>query len=207
MFSTLKDLPDGAIGIAAAACLHFTMCYTVLAPRAMEVQFEEEVTPSCMAMLQGEEDRAIADARQDDAKARDKARRELNQLEQKLNAYDQLKGLSRDSGLEELMKLFGVPDYGPSQTDIAALRRAADDMRTALRSQPDFSHLRASASQVMQTCSCAALQAAAGKRTSYAISLASFRLIEPEEISNVSDTALRFAKGSACAGQLPWRKG
>lgn len=204
MLSFFRDLPDGALGLMVALALHFGLCYVVLAPRAMEAQLESEVTPVCTASLSAEQDRALSEAQQEDAQTRSRARLELGRLETQLNAFQQVSDLYRQSGINDLLGSFGVSTQTVSSEEIAALRRQAEGLRSILNRAPDFSALQASATELLQTCTCAALQAAAGKRTSYAISLATFRLVEPDDVSGVTDATLRAAGGSSC-GELPWR--
>lgn len=205
MFATLRDLPDGAIGLMAAGTLHFALCYGVLAPRAMEAHFEKAVTPQCTAMLSAEQDAAISRAQRDHAEKRNRALGELSRIDQQIAAREQLHRLNDKSGLTGLMSAMGFPATAIGTGDLPALKQQASLLRDALNRAPDFSHLRADTSALARTCSCAAMQAAAGKRTSYAISLASFRLIEPSEISQTSQGALRIAQGSAC-GAPAWRQ-
>ena len=204
MMSVVRDLPDGTFGLILAGACHFAVCYTVLAPRAMEAHLNAEVTPICTATLAAEQNRALENAREEDSRARLRTQRELGRVETQLNALEQVTSVYEQSGLNDLFGALGVPTQSISNGDLAALRAQADQMRSVLQSVPDFSHLTASAGQLLQTCSCAAFQAVAGQRTSYAISLATFRLIEPAEVVGVTDATLRAVGGSSC-GQLPWR--
>lgn len=205
MLATLRDLPDGAIGLMAAGTLHFALCYVVLAPRAMEAHFEKAITPQCIAMLSAEQDAAISRAQRDDAERRNRAQGELSRLDQQIMAVEQMYQLNQKSGFASLMGAMGIPAPALGANQLSMLKQKSNNLREALNRAPDFSHLRANASDLARTCSCAAMQAAAGKRTSYAISLASFRLIEPSEISQTTQGALRIAQGSAC-GAPAWRQ-
>lgn len=205
MLTTLRDLPDGAIGLMAAGTLHFALCYGVLAPRAMEAHFQSEVVPRCTAMLSAEQDDAISRAQEADAKNRKQALGELRRFESQIAAYERMQRLHQQSGLGDLMGSLGMPMQSLGASELAALKQKANALRSALNGAPDFSHLRANAAQLAKTCSCAAMQAAAGKRTSYAISLASFRLFEPSEVSETTQGALRVAQGNSC-GDLAWRQ-
>lgn len=205
MLSIVRDLPDGAIGLAIAGVFHFGFCYTVLAPRAMEAQLQSEVTPVCTASLSAEQDRALAEAEQNDAQARSRAQLELGRLETQLNAFEQVAGLYEQSGMNDLFGAFGVSTQSVSGAEIDAIRARAEGMRAILDRSPDFSHLQASAGELLQTCSCAALHAAAGKRTGYAVSLATFRLVQPDDVLGVTDATMRAVGNSAC-GELAWRQ-
>lgn len=205
MLSMVRDLPDGAVGLAIAGTLHFGLCYGVLAPRAMEAHLSAEVTPICTAALSAEQDRALEDAQEEYSQVRLRAQTELGRAETQLNALEQVTSVYEQSGLNDLFGALGVPTQSISNGDLDALRAQADRMRSILQSTPDFSHLTANAGQLMQTCRCAALQAAMGQRTSYAVSLATFRLVQPAEVAGVTDATLQAVGGSVC-GELPWRQ-
>lgn len=204
MIAFLKDLPDGGLGVLAAGTAHLALCFGILAPRAMEAHLDEVVAPPCIEMLQAEQERAIERARAGENEKRERATRELNRVERELGAYRQVAQTYDQTGLSDLFRGLGIASPSDSLKQLEHMQAQADRMRAALSQAPDFSHLELPSSELVKTCSCAALKAAAGSRTSYALSLASFRLIEPEDITRVGDAAMSIAAGSTC-GQIPWR--
>uniref|UniRef100_UPI002612A703 hypothetical protein n=1 Tax=uncultured Roseobacter sp. TaxID=114847 RepID=UPI002612A703 len=154
MLATLRDLPDGAIGLMAAGTLHFALCYGVLAPRAMEAHFATTVTPRCTAMLSEEQEAAVSEAQREDSENRNRVRNELQRFDRQIAAVEQMQQLNRKSGLSDLMGALGVPAQAIGAGELTSLKRQADALRAALNSVPDFSHLRADASQLLRTCSC-----------------------------------------------------
>lgn len=212
MISFLKDLPDWMMGTALAGSAWFAAAYGVLTPRAMENGLQAEVYPACMAQLEAEQTAALegktkvatreAEYARDEALSAIRTRlSDLAELEQKVSAYELVLKTYRESGLGMLVPL---PDMAmPSREEIEAQKKdllkkaAAIDLPVAISFPP------APSSALMKTCACAAATAIAGKRTSYAISLASFRLVSPAEVSGVKGAVMGALKTDVC-GAKPW---
>ncbi|MDJ0921875.1 MAG: hypothetical protein QNI84_12170 [Henriciella sp.] len=199
----LKDLPDGALGAIGAGALWLSACYVFLAPRAMAKHFETEVHPPCLEMLEQEQDRAITQAEDRAKRKRDDQLRDLREDERQLRALEQLSRTFENSGTNQLFRGLGVEPPMNSE-EIEALRARVDQLRAAISQLPDFSQFRADHGDLLKTCSCAAFEAAAGKRMSYAVSLASFRLISPAELTDLRSDVSRIAGSNSCGAQ-PWR--
>jgi hypothetical protein len=212
MISFLKDLPDWMMGTALAGSAWFAAAYSVLTPRAMENDLQAEVYPACMAQLEAEQTAALEDktkaATREAEYARDEAlsaiRSRLSDLadvEQKVIAYELLVETYRKTGLEILIPLPDIPM--PSREQIETQRRELQRKLTAIDLPVAISFPPAPSSALMKTCACAAATAIAGKRTSYAISLASFRLVSPAEVSGVKGAVMGALKTDVC-GAKPW---
>jgi hypothetical protein len=212
MISFLKDLPDWMMGTALAGSAWFAAAYGVLTPRAMENDLQAEVYPACMEQLEAEQTAALEDktkaATREAEYARDEALSairtrlsELMQIENELAAATAVKDMLDRTGLPDIL---GLPEIAlPSREEIEAekakllQKAAAIDLPVAISFPP------APSSALMKTCACAAATAIAGKRTSYAISLASFRLISPAEVSGVKGAVMGALKTDV-RGAKPW---
>lgn len=205
MIGWFKDLPDYCVGAVAAVGLWYGAVYVVLAPRAMERHFETEVFPPCLERLEAEQETALANARDRFERQRENAARALRAQEMQLRQYDNITGLYRQSGLTDMLSAFGVPSIEESVgVEAQSLRRDVERTRAALSVEADFDSFRVPRDGLLATCSCAALQAAAGKRSTYALSLASFRLIEPADITEIKSSVVEITGTNVCGAQ-PWR--
>lgn len=203
MIGWLKDLPDWATGALAAGALWYGASYVVLAPRAMENHMEREVYPPCVAMLEQEQERAVSAARERFEQQRNRAGQALRAEEARLRQLDAVSGMYRGMGMTELMGALGAP-VQMFENEAATIRQNVERGRAALAATPNFETTLASREELLRTCSCAGLQAAAGKRASYALSLASFRLIETRDIEAAKQNVIEIVGTNAC-GPQPWR--
>lgn len=212
MISLLKDLPDWMMGTALAGTTWFATAYGFLAPRAMDDALQADVYPACIEKLDAEQtvalDEALKEATREAEYARDAVLRsvgvrlsELAELERELTAYELMVETYRRSGLG---KLFPLPDVDlPSRDQIGAQKAALEQELAALDVPLNISFPRVPKAELMKTCLCAGASAVAGKRTSYAISLASFRIISPAEVSGVKGAVMDALKTDVC-GARPW---
>lgn len=212
MISLLKDLPDWMMGTALAGTTWFAAAYGFLAPRAMDDALQEDVYPACVERLNTEQtvalDEALKTATHEAGYARDEALRsiraglsELEELKRERTAYELTVKIFRDSGLQRLIPL---PEVDlPTHEQINAQWAALQQKMAALNAPLKISFPRVPKPELMKTCLCAGASAVAGKRTSYAISLASFRIISPEEVTGVKGAVMDALKTDIC-GTRPW---
>ena len=215
MIGWIRDLPDWATGLLMAWGAWFAVSYTVLAPRAMENDLERDVYPACVAELEADQERALiaseqqiraaAEAERDDKLRQLRVREnELREAQSQLDYYETLRRTYRNSGLGRIMPL---PQANlPSAADVAEMRQRIAAARERLGDAIHIEALpRAPSGELLKTCACAAATAVAGKRTNYALSMASFRLVSPMEISTVKQDVARTIRLSSC-GKLQWEQ-
>lgn len=202
MVSWIKDLPEWATGMTAAAALWFATAYVVLAPRAMELQAQAEMAPSCVAQLEQAKAKRLADAEARRQREQGAAERRLRDAETRLAAAEALTGAMEASGLGGLMQGMGMPMGEAGLADPAALRGEIARIKQKLASPADIAAIAISSADTAATCACAAFKAIAGQRLDYALSLASFRVIAPSEIGASASSVADIARGGAC-GALP----
>lgn len=212
MIGLIKDLPDWMMGAALAGGAWFAAAYSFLAPRAMEDALQGDVYPACIAQLDAEQtialDEAVKSATREAEYARDEALRAvrarlsvLAEVEKELSAYEMVRKLYGDSGLGMLVPM---PDIKlPSRAEIEQEQSALRQKIAAIDLPITISYPRVPTAALMKTCACAAATAVAGKRTSYALSLASFKLISPAEVSGVKGAVFDALKTDVC-GAKPW---
>lgn len=214
MIGILKDLPDWATGSVAAGALWFSGAYGVLAPRAMEADVERDVLPSCVEQLEAEQDRVLARETEyreeertrkiDEASRQLRAReRDLREIESAIMQARTLQGMMDDSGIGMFMPR--VDHALPSAKDLERAKAQVAQAREALTNIPEITLPRLPSSALMETCSCAALETLAGRRTDYAISLASFRLVNPSSIASVKSDMTQALRWNGCGGK-PWEQ-
>ena len=213
MIGQLDKIPEPIMGASLAVLGWFGLCYTALTPRILEAE-SESVIPACMAQLEAERDDAFETLAQ---RAENDRRRVIDRIESEISdktaKLQQLETLSRtartysgllgQSGLSRLAPQLELPE--PKSEDLEALRKGIRDARAAIQNLPPISFPRAPESELLKTCACAAMQSVAGKRTDYAISLASFRLIEPEAISQTKTDMGEALRMDAC-GTPSWER-
>ena len=218
MMGLIRELPDWATGGVTAGAIWFGVSYVVLAPRAMDEE-QEKAMPPCIEQLESEQERAIADATEratdrweseQRSKLSEIAREERNlrELRSQVDAYEMTSGAIMSSPLGDLLGATGVqmprmPNV-PSSADVRRMQQDIRRARAAVERQiPEIDFPRVPRAELMQTCACATLKALAGKRTDYAMSLASFRLIGTEKISNTRSDFAGFLRWDGC-GDKPW---
>ena len=213
MIGQLDKIPEPILGASLAALGWLGLCYTALTPRILETE-SQNVIPACMAQLEAEQDDALETMtrRAENGRQRivDRLEGEISQKAAKLKELETLSrtartysGLLGQSGLSLLAPQLELPE--PKPEDLAALRKSIRGARAAIQNLPPISLPRAPDSELLKTCTCAAMQSVAGKRTDYAISLASFRLIEPEAISQTKADMSEALRINAC-GTPSWER-
>ena len=215
MIGFLKDLPDWSVGALLGGAAWFSVGYAVLAPRAMENDLVADVYPDCVAQLEEEqehtlsraEDRARRNAKYETEDAMRTLRARASELHQKrieLRYYHEAKRGLCSTGICELMPM-ALPEVNLSVDDIDRELSVIRKKTAALDVPFDIELPRAPSEELLKTCYCAAMQALAGKRTNYAISMASFRLISPTEISSVKQGVAEALRLKSC-GTQPWER-
>ncbi|MEM1346635.1 MAG: hypothetical protein AAGI34_18910 [Pseudomonadota bacterium] len=199
MLSLIKELPDWALGSALAAGLWTGVCYTVLAPRALEAEARERLAPACLSLLDANEGGRIDAARAEHAEVQARTRAALDKARRKLAAAEQVTNLMEESGLGALFGGLGVavPTTGPSLETLRT-RIAAAEQQLALPS--DLAGVSLPSTEKARLCRCAALDALAGHRTATALSLAAFRLIGPAELGAVTGSVRGIVRSGVCQG-------
>ena len=212
MIGWMKDLPDPVVGCLAAGGAWFGVSYALLAERAMNNDLEQDVYPVCIAQLDEEQtiaiDEAVERATEKAKYARKEAMRqlrirqdELSEAKTKLSYYEEMKRAYRNSGLGAFMK---VPNIDvPSVAEVEEMQRDVTARIQTLNVPINISYPRIPKPELLKRCACAAAMAVAGKRTSYAISMASFRLVSPAEISNLKSDVSNAVKLDIC-GAKQW---
>ncbi len=212
MINFIKDLPDPVVGCAAAGAAWFGVCYAFLAERAMNNDLEEDVYPVCIAQLDDEQtiaiDEAVRRAAEKAESARSQAMRELRERQSELaearnqlSYYESMRRMYRDSGLGDL---FPIPDIDvPTVDEVDAMQRNVSERMQALNIPINIDYPRVPKPELLKRCACAATTAVAGKRTSYSISLASFRLVSPSDVSSLKSDVSQAVNLDIC-GQKPW---
>lgn len=210
MLSILKDMPDWMVGTMMAGGAWFGICHSVLAERAMGDDIDQRVTPSCVATLRAEEAKAIdarverltKNAMRDLERQRDGLVSEDNRLleqEQEIRAVNQSIELMNKSPLGQLMHF---PDMGLNPEMIARRRASIQRQITALK-LPTFDIPPVPDAAVLKTCACATADAMGSKQSAYAISLATFRIWNPEEIKTFGADVTKSLSTDVC-GPKPW---
>ena len=213
MIGPLKDAPDWMMGTAIAVCIWAGAVHVVLTERAMSADMDHTVLPQCVAQLEQEQDRALTRASEDAGTRRaeivDDLRRlirskraQLREAEDAIAQYRYLKGTYDETGLSAFVPLPKVSL--PTDQELAALRTEINEAETRLSDLPDLVLPRLPSSELAKTCTCAAAQAMAGVRFDYTLSLASFRLFEPEDIQNAKTEVSTITNWSGCGGK-PWK--
>lgn len=215
MIGALTNLPDWATGASIAALGWFGVCYAELAPRVLEADIKQDAIPKCVQMIEAEQDRELDRARQDLTRQREvrleqlqnevrRAASRLREMESTLAQWRAYQNMMHGSGLGGL---FQMPDMGaalPTEADIEAARSQVAAAREALANVPDIELPRMPSAEIAETCTCAALQTLSGERKNYAISLASFRLISPGDVSAAQNQMSQIVRWNGC-GEKPWR--
>ncbi|MEO1015185.1 MAG: hypothetical protein AAFX08_08355 [Pseudomonadota bacterium] len=207
MIGLLRDLPDWSTGAMMGGVAWFGIAYGVLAPRAMQFDQERDIVPSCMETLRETEgvaiDRAvkrrIEDAEFESRELRRKLNNRLDELREariELLSYDMLKSSLCGSGICDLLPM-KMPEVGFGIDDVDQEIGEIKDRLSTLRA-PDISIPRVPETEVLQTCACAAGTVLAGKKTSYALSLASFRVFSPEDVGTMKSELARTLRMDAC---------
>lgn len=214
MIGWIKDLPDWSIGALLGGAAWYGVSYAALAPRAMENDLVSEVYPACMAQLGADQESALSKAedrkrsdaeyeRKEALKTLHKREADLSEMKTQLSYYNSMRRTYRDSGLGALIPLPQVEV--PSAADIERSENALRKQRAALKLPIVINLPRAPSAALMKTCSCAALQALTGARSDYAVSMASFRLIAPTDVSSLKQDVAQVIRVKSC-GDHPWEK-
>ncbi len=216
MIGWIKELPEPLVGAVIGGAAWFGIGYAVLAPRAMENDLVRDVYPACMEQLEAEQTRAIDKAterkRSNVENARAEKRRELltrqaelGEVEKQLEIYQSMKGALDSSGLGVFTPNILPPVELPSPADVERMQKNVAQGLAALQLPIEVSFPRVPSEEVMKTCMCAGLQAVAGERTNYAISMASFRLVSPTGISSVKQGVAETLRMKSC-GKPVWEE-
>ena len=214
MMKILRDMPDWMTGAAVAGLGWFGVCYTALAPRAMDGVVETEIIPSCTSALAQEQDAALAQAEKRALSEREQTVQRLQRSIAAKRGDLRLHDYARSEYERVNRALGGIVDMGlfPDLTQTLMSDEEVRDTKAALERQtaqlnnlPAIELPRVDAAGLAQTCGCAAAGVMNSARTEYAVSLASFRLVTPDEISTLKDDVSRSLRysGSAC-GSKPW---
>lgn len=209
----ITDLPDFAVGGVMAASVWFGACYAVLAPRAMDNDLETDIYPACKAQLGDEQDKRIETAvkrlREDaeDAKsyAVNEIERKLRDLQQskiELEGYEILRKTYCGTGICDLIPMT-MPDLGYSMDDLVRREKRLLARLSEVNIPVNISLPKVPSAALLERCTCAAQTLLTGKRTDYAMSLASFRMIDPKSITGFKSSVAKVAKTDTC-GAVPW---
>jgi len=219
MITILKELPDWMMGTMLAGAGWFSVSYTVLAERALQQQVSEEIIPQCTLQLEGEQDIAVREtlsrlqekaryARETTIDRLKRRRANLNQQLNKIQAarlvYDQY----NRTGLGEVLRSTGMmpampalPATGPIHAELKSIR--TEIARLAI---PDTITIpKVPAQKLASACLCAASDVVAGKKTATAISMASFRVINPDALLSLKSDVTDALNLSHCDAR-PWAK-
>ncbi|MCI4646050.1 MAG: hypothetical protein MRY64_14810 [Hyphomonadaceae bacterium] len=99
-----------------------------------------------------------------------------------------------------------MPSAGlPTQEDLNAIRTQINEAKAALANLRPISLPRVPSEELRQTCTCAMMQSLGSKRTDYAISLASFRLITPKAVTSAKSDMAHALRWDGC-GAKPWEE-
>ena len=194
----------------------FGVSYAFLAPRALEHDVRQDIVPECALELKGKQEIAVADAleRAKEAAryAREDAIRKLrvrqNQLRSSMGefiALDQLNQVYDNSGLGALLDSFGmrpnipVPEVADIQAEIDAISQRIHHLKIPEK----ISIPKAPNIELVKACMCAAGETVAGKRSAYAVSLASFRMVQPEKLLNLKSDMAAVLNTNICNAK-PW---
>ncbi|MEM1379507.1 MAG: hypothetical protein AAGH41_02675 [Pseudomonadota bacterium] len=210
MLSILRDIPDWGVGVLAASGTWYGVCHSVLADRVLQSDVDARVTPSCMATLRAQEADAIdakiahlkRNAEYELGRERDRLRtedRRLLSLQGEAQAVEMTTQMINQSSLG---MLFQIPDLGISADVVQERRDRLQDQMDRLKI-PEFTIPPVPDAEVLKTCACATADAIGGKRTAYAISLATFRIWEPDEIKRLGSDVTKVLSGGQC-GPKPW---
>lgn len=216
MYQLMKDVPDWMMGCTIAGAAWFGVSYGVLAPRAMDRDKVQAIVPECAMDLEQKQNIHVADAL---ATAKEAARyakeetarklrirqRELRGQLAEANALRQVMSINEGSGLNDLLGALGmpvtipIPNMASIQNDLDSVTRRLQDLRLP----ENISIPKAPRLELVQACVCAAGEAIAGKRTAYAISMASFRTITPDKLLTVK-ADLNTAFDTNICNAKPW---
>jgi hypothetical protein len=206
MMGLLRELPDWSVGVLLGGAAWFAVSYIFLAPRALTGELESEIYPACFAKLEADQDRAIERATTD-ALTKAKYMKEsllreiktheadIQAMEQKLFFYEELKRIYDETDLGAFMPL---PNIGVSSSSLKAKKLAIEALIEKLDQPFNVVFPRAPSADLVKTCACAAAQAIAGQQMNYAVSMASFRLLSPTDISSVKQTVAENLNMNSC---------
>lgn len=214
MIGWIKDLPDWTIGLALGGAAWFSVGYAVLAPRAMENDLVRDVYPACLSQLESEQANAIEQATQQKERDIENRRaeatrilkirqRELREAKTQIDLYGSITRTFNESGLGAIVPNVLPKVDVPSRGQVERLEREVAEKLKAINLPVEISFPRAPSEDLMKTCACAGIQAVAGQRTNYAISVASFRLISPAEISSLKQKTAEALRVKSC-GEPAW---
>lgn len=215
MIGLLRELPDYAFGGAAAAAVWYGAVYATLAPRAMDNDLQADVYPACLSELKADQERTLSKAEERERRRlesqRENIRRELNaklgelsQAKIEVQSYSAIKRTYDQSALTKLIPNVLPRIDVPSVSEIEAIEKTIRAKRQALSQKIDIKLPRAPSDQLLHACVCAGQVALTGKRNSYALSLASFRLVSPDSIASLKSSVSEIIRADAC-GTLPWK--
>jgi len=215
MLQLLRELPDWALGLGTGVIAWYGLAYTVLAERALERDVKEKATPTCLSQLQSDQNKTRARVKEHRTAiltekkltALNALRGELTQLKAlslKLELVEQANDIVKDTAIGNMLKTYMPMAQIPSTDEIA---KRSEQLEKTISEWENVSinltFPEASLEQIQATCSCAITQAIVGEKTNYAISLASFRIIAPTEISNIKNSVADVLNVKGC-GEQPW---
>lgn len=212
MIGHLKDIPDPVIGVFAAGSLWLGVCYGALTQRVMDADMQNDMLPACMAQLKAEQEAvletALYNAKQKRVENIDRLERRIKHAAEELYKQESTNAMVgaygrmlRKDGLDLLFPHINL--LTPNNDEVNALKTEIAKAEAAIKSLPQISFPRVPDSEIFTTCSCAAVQTMSGKRMDYAISLASFRLIEPEAVAQTKKDMEALLQADAC-GKPAW---
>ncbi len=212
MMNGLHNLPDWMIGTSIAALAWFGLCYVELAPRALANEVEENTVPLCVEQLELDQSRTLSRLYDDRTRERESrteqiqnkiriASDRLRQMRGAVDTWNDYQDMLNQSGLS----MFIPTPQGavPTQSELNAAQEEIDAARNVLANLPEITLPQMPSSEVAAICSCAALQAFAGERKNYALSLASFRLLSPSDVGDAQDRLSQVLNWTGC-GEKTW---
>lgn len=214
MMNIIRDMPDWMTGTAIAGLGWFGFCYSTLTERKMEEEVRTNVMPACIKQLEAEQEKFLTRLTRDASERRkievgrlqDRIRSRENRLSEIIGDKE-LYAQTHDSVCRQLGAFCVVlPDYSgvlPGKEEIQKAKAEIASLRAELDAIPPIILPRAPQSELLSTCTCAAIQSLAGKRTDYALSLASFRLFSPEGITSSKKDLAQTLRFDAC-GKPSW---
>lgn len=210
MIGLLREIPDWGVGALLGGTAWFGAAYSVLAPRAMENDQQTEIIPACFAQLREDEGVAIDQhVRELTSEARREIAHRTSQIDDELaGLFEQLAKIEVTNSSVEyynstpLAQLAPMPDFGLSAAPVKGQIKALQDEVASLR-LPTFDIPRAPSEEVMTACGCSVSIAMGGAQMAYGLSLASFRIWTPEEMTEAKSGWADILQTEKC-GSRSW---
>lgn len=208
--SLIREIPDWGIGTITGMGMWGFFAFNTLAPRAMENDQQQEIIPACFAQLRQDEGQAIdhhitkltREARREMDYRRTRIEDELDEALEEL-AEIEVTGMAIEHyNSTPLAMLAPLPDFNLS-ADPLKKRIAAFEEEIASLRVPDFEVPKAPSSEVMEACGCSVSIAFGGAQMAYGLSLASFRIWTPEEMTHAKSGWADILQTDKC-GQRSW---